>query len=100
MDDIVARGPKQATGWHGRSRRGSCSRDKAARPLEHRDNTCPRDRFHSWCAASGVIAMATNRNSAMNAVLTADEQAAETTVRLDKHSGDSDLGDLDLGAED
>jgi len=44
--------------------------------------------------------MATNRNSAMNAVLTADEQAAETTVRLDKHSGDSDLGDLDLGAED
>jgi len=25
---------------------------------------------------------------------------AETTVRLDEHRGDSDLGDLDLGAED
>jgi hypothetical protein len=25
---------------------------------------------------------------------------AETTVGFDKHRGDSDLGDLDLGAED
>jgi hypothetical protein len=49
-------------------------------------------------AASGTPGTSALPDSPFDPAVVVDE--AETSVRLDEHRGDSDLGDLDLGAED